>query len=236
VAQRNEAVKQRNIALSRQLLTNASDLQESQSDASLLLNAQALRMAPAAARDEARFALMNNLDRPYHVASRLTGHSGPVWGVAFSPDGKLLATASADKTVRLWEVETRQPLGQPLYGHADRVDGVAFSPNGKLLATASNDKTVRLWDVATGKPHGKPLTGHTDWVIAVAFSPDGKLLASSSADKTVRLWDLEGKALVADACTTANRNLSKGEWGRFVGPEFDYVRACPNAPSWLPGR
>jgi len=95
---------QANIALSRQLLAQASELQESQPDVSLLLNLEALRRAPATAKKEARFALKDKLTRPYHVATQLTGHPAEVYDVEFSPDGKLLVSASADQTARLGDM------------------------------------------------------------------------------------------------------------------------------------
>ncbi|MBD1813658.1 AAA-like domain-containing protein [Microcoleus vaginatus DQ-U2] len=111
------------------------------------------------------------------------------YSVALSPDGKTLASASTDNTIKLWNLQTQKEIST-LRGHRDSVYSVAFSPDGKTLASASADNTIKLWNLQTQKEIST-LRGHSNWVISVAISPDGKTLASASTDNTIKLWNLQ---------------------------------------------
>jgi WD40 repeat protein len=121
------------------------------------------------------------------------GHDHPVGGVAFSPDGRLLASAGgrryspAGTVLKVWDAQTGQEL-LSLRGHTGIVYCVAFSPDGRRLASGSVDQTVKLWDVQTGQ-EVLTLRGHSGDIRGVEFSPDGHRLVSASHDRTVRVWD-----------------------------------------------
>jgi WD40 repeat protein/serine/threonine protein kinase len=119
----------------------------------------------------------------------LYGHSGAVLCVAYSPDGKRLATGSGDWTTRTWDAQTGREL-LVLKGHAGSVYGLAFSADGRRLATASADRTARIWDARTGQEL-LTVKGHKGGLTSVAFSPDrdGQRLATASLDGTVQVWD-----------------------------------------------
>jgi WD40 repeat protein len=124
--------------------------------------------------------------------NRLEGHTGSIISVSFSPDGQTIATASADTTVKFWNIHGEQ-LKPSLQGHSDTVTSVNFSPDGKTIATASWDNTVKVWS-----RDGKVLQSfkaHADRIYSAKFSPDGQKIATASADNTAKLWSLDGKVL-----------------------------------------
>lgn len=117
-------------------------------------------------------------------------HDDIIYDLAFSPDGKLLASCGYDRLIRLWDVSAAvKKEVRVLKDHSDAVYGLSFSPDGKLLASGAADRAVKVWDVATGTrlyTLGEP----TDWVYAVAWSPDSRHLAAAGVDRSIRVWEV----------------------------------------------
>ena len=123
--------------------------------------------------------------RNQHV---LQGHTSSVRSVAFSQDGRYIVSGSADRTIRVWNAQTGDLVGNPFQGHTDSVLSVALTPDGRHIVSGSHDRTIQVWDAQTGHQVCNPIQGHIDCVKSVAFSPDGRHIASGSFDKTIQVW------------------------------------------------
>lgn len=191
VEQKNIAVEQSQIALSRQLSANSAQYgtADPRLAALLAVEAYATETTP-----EARRALYGAMQLV--VPFTLLKSKQALEATAFSPDGTLLAAAGKDSLIHIWDVRSHRPVGEPWQAHTAgsnrtaAVNGIAFSPDGATLASVGDDGTLILWDVRSGKPIVEPLrVSSLGGVYSVAFSPDGKVIATGSIEKVVVLWD-----------------------------------------------
>ena len=137
-----------------------------------------------------QFGEISVFDVAKGIATRTwRGHRDHLTAVVLAPDGSTIATASYDRTIRLWNPATGVEL-RVLRDHTDAVFGLAFSPDGKFLASASADRTVKIWDPATGR-RLFTLSDALDAVNAVSFAADGRTLAGAGADRTIHLWQID---------------------------------------------
>ncbi|TJZ44593.1 hypothetical protein FCH28_30160 [Streptomyces piniterrae] len=187
VGSRNSAIQQRNVAIARKAATEATELRQRNPSLAAQLSLAAYRLA---ATDDVRDQLMSAFATPY--TSRITGHTSDVVSISFAPKSTVLATASWDHTVRLWDVgDAHHPVQLAVLHQPERLMSVAFGQGGRVLATAS-ERSVRLWDVANRRAPVELSTlpdqrAAPTWV---AFRPGGDVIATGHSDGAARLWNV----------------------------------------------
>ncbi|MFG1648258.1 hypothetical protein ACGFMK_48895, partial [Amycolatopsis sp. NPDC049252] len=195
VRQRGAAEAERDRAVALQTVSESAQVRDTDVSLSAQLMIAAHHMQPT---PDTGTGLLGTQNLP--LSAVLRGGASTVYGVAFSPDRRTLATSDDDGVIRLWNITDPAAVKQwpvLLTGHVGRTYWVSFSPDGRVLASAGRDGTVRLWDVADpahAGPAGPPLRGHTSYVFSVSFSPDGHTLVSAGQDRTLRLWNVTDPA------------------------------------------
>ena len=160
--------------------------------------------------------------------SPLEKHTGIVYSLAFSPDGRSLVSTSDDATILVWDMNTRQPVGSPLETFAPNI---AFNPDGRFLAVGGSGGDISLWNIATRQQLSLPFMAHYFAEDSLAFSPDGNSLLSANSLGVI-LWSLDPKSLIEQTCQRVGRNFTQAEWGQYF-PGTPYHSTCSQ---WVEGK
>lgn len=178
-----------------------------------------------------KFAVWDGKTGGNLIAPIGTGAKDPIGAgtqAAFSPDGKTIAYPASNRGVALWDVAKKSEVGRPLSGHSGLVLRLAFSPDGSFIVTAGEDGKVLLWDAMTHQTIGAPLSGMGTEIWGLAFRPQHSQLAVLG-DRRIMVWDTDENAWRKTACLLANRNFSREEWIKFIGPQIPYGETCDSA-------
>jgi WD40 repeat protein len=185
-----------------------------------------------------------------HVATTISGHSDCIYAVAFSAESATIATASYDKSIKLWDVSSGKEI-RTLRDHVDSIYALAFTPDGKRLVSGAADRSVKIWDVSTGT-RIYTLSDPTDGVNTIALSPDGARVAAGGLDKTIRVWKLgEKEGAIENVLIAHEDSILKLAWspdGKYLASasadrtiklfraaDLTEVRAMTNQPDWAFG-